>query len=57
LGHDELPVDVMITGESMAVAGVCTGYVNLENAVRDGSISIDGNAQTLTHFFELFEVG
>jgi DNA-binding HxlR family transcriptional regulator len=49
--------DVVLRGDSMIVAGVCTGYLDARDAAERGALTMEGRAETLAKFFELFELG
>jgi DNA-binding HxlR family transcriptional regulator len=57
MSNESAAADVTVRGDSMSVAGVCTGYVSAGDAVASGSVTLEGSAEALDRFFELFELG
>ena len=49
--------DVVVTGESMIVAGIASGYLDPKQSADGGLVTIDGEASVLARFAEYFDFG
>jgi hypothetical protein len=49
--------DVVVSGESMIVAGVASGFIDPQQSADSGLVCIKGEAGLLTRFNDCFELG